>query len=88
MKLNKIVPFFIGSIFVIMIGSFLFRGGLIYNNFKEGKQLYEIKVPTYDGTYQSYLTESYIEENGCIKFIDEFKFEQKICNNYNVTKWN
>ena len=88
MKLNKIVPFFIGSIFVLMIGSFLFRGGLIYNNFKEGKQLYEIKVPTYDGNYNSYLTESYSEENGCVKFVDEFKFQQQVCNNYTITKWN
>jgi len=72
---------------IIALGSLAFRGSLIMNNFSEGKTLYEVKVPTYDGTYATYLTTEYTIENGCIKFVDEYKFQQEICDKFTVTKW-
>ena len=77
---------FIG-VFILAIGGVIFRGSLIYSNFKSGKAIYEIKVPDYNGGYTTYLTTEYVEENGCVKFVDEFKFQQQLCNNYNITRW-
>jgi len=83
---NIIIGFFI-LFFVIFLGSMLFRGKLVYDNFSDGKPVYEIKVPDYDGGYNSYITSEYTERNGCIKFIDEFGFEQEVCDKYTVSKW-
>ena len=83
----KIVPVFIGLVIALMIGSVIFRGVLVSRNFKEGVPTYEIRVPSYDGGYNSYITTNYREVNGCIEFKDEFGFDQRICDNYTVTNW-
>lgn len=78
------VKVFIGIVFVLIIGSFVFRGYYMASN---NGTMYEITVPMYNGTSQSHLTKKYKEHNGCITFVDEFGFKQTICGNYNITQW-
>ena len=86
-SLFKLVPFFIGFVIVLGIGSIIFRGVLVSRNFKEGIPTYEIRVPSYDGEYNSYITTNYREVNGCVEFKDEFGFDQRICDKYTITTW-
>jgi hypothetical protein len=83
---SKIAPIFIFTIFIFMMTLIAFKGFLIFDSFNSNKELYVIKVPTYDGNYITYFTENYVEENGCVKFVDEMKFQQNICTNYMITK--
>jgi hypothetical protein len=83
---NFVKVFFV-IIGLVVVGSLSFRGCLVYNNMSEGKPTYIVKVPDYDGGYNSYMTNSYTEKKGCIIFKDEFGFEQHICDKYTVEKW-
>ncbi len=83
----SIMKFIFIIVFLSVIGGALFRGFLIYTNFSNGNPVYEVKVPDYNDGYTTYLTTEYVEENGCVTFVDEFKFQQKLCNNYNITRW-
>ena len=85
--MNSIVKIMFGFMAVLMVGGFIFRASLIYGNFNDGKPIYEIKVPDYNGGYNSYLTSEYSIENGCVKFLDEFQFEQEVCDKFTISKW-
>ena len=83
---------FIIIIFVIVaigiIGSIIFRGSIVYKNFNSGKPTYEITVPAFDGTHQTYITsEYYYDENKCLVFKDEYNIEQHICGQHSISKW-
>lgn len=73
--------------FLLIIGSFVFRGYLVYQNMENNVKTYVITVPNYDGSVESYMTTSYVVEDECISFKDEFGFNQKVCNNFNITEW-
>lgn len=84
----KFTKFFIIAVFVIIIGTIVFRASLVYNNMKNGKSMYEITVPAYNGTTQTYITsEYYYDQNKCLVFKDEFGFEQRVCDQHTITKW-
>jgi hypothetical protein len=86
--MNKGIFKMVFAIIALMfIGSMLFKARLILGNFSDDKSVYEIKVPDYNGGYNSYLTSEYSIENGCVKFIDEFKFEQEVCDKFTISKW-
>lgn len=74
--------------FLLMFSVIGFRAYLVYQNMKINKKTYEISVPRYNGTTEIFLTNSYVEKDGCVMFTDEFGFNKKICNNYNITEWN
>lgn len=95
MSFDRQFSFFSGAfkiIFVIVIiaiiGSMVFRGSIMYRNHQSGKPTYEITVPAFDGTHQTYITsEYYYDENKCLVFKDEFNIEQHICGQHSITKW-
>lgn len=84
---STLFKFIFGIIIVLFLGNLLFKGVLISNNFSKGKAVYVVKTPDFNGDVITYLCDSYIERDGCIEFKDEFGFEQKICQQYSVTKW-
>ena len=80
--------FFFTLIFILIIGSILWRVGLVINANKNGKVVYEINVNNFNQV-ESYFTTSYErdKETGCIRFKDEFGIKRTVCNNYTITEY-
>ena len=78
---------FVGVIIAI-IGSFIFKVGLVTDAKRNNKTIYEIEVNNYNHV-ETYTTTSYErdKESDCIKFKDEFGMKHVVCNNYTITEY-
>jgi hypothetical protein len=75
-------------IVVLIIGTFIFKIGLITDAKRNNKTVYQIEVNSYKNI-ESYTTTEYEKEEktGCIKFKDEFGMKHIVCNNYTITEY-
>lgn len=75
-------------VFIIIIGTFIFKIGLITDAKRNNKTVYQIEVNNFNN-FESYTTTEYEKEEktGCIKFKDEFGIKHVICNNYSITEY-
>ena len=75
-------------VFIIIIGTFIFKIGLITDAKRNNKTVYQIEVNNFNN-FESYTTTEYEKEEktGCIKFKDEFGIKHVVCNNYSITEY-
>ena len=75
-------------VLIIIIGTFIFKVGLITDAKRNNKTIYQIEVNNFNNV-ESYTTTGYEKEEktGCIKFKDEFGIKHVICNNYSITEY-
>jgi hypothetical protein len=75
-------------VLIIIIGSFIFKIGLITDAKRNNKTVYQIEVNNFNN-FESYTTTEYEKEEktGCIKFKDEFGIKHVVCNNYSITEY-
>lgn len=87
-KSFNFVKIIIGFVIFLMIGTIIFKVGLISNTKKNNKPLYEIEVNSFNHV-ETYITTDYVKEptTGCIKFKDEFGIKRIVCNNYTITEY-
>lgn len=73
---------------VLIIGTFIFKIGLITDAKRNNKAIYQIEVNNYNHI-ESYTTTEYErdKESDCIKFKDEFGMKHIVCNNYTITEY-
>jgi hypothetical protein len=84
-KTFNIMKAFIIGVFLLIIGTWIYRIAHVANS---GKEMYNITIPSMSGTAPTeYFATDYVESNGCITFKDEFGFEHKHCGAYTVTRW-
>lgn len=75
-------------VLIIIIGTFIFKVGLITDAKRNNKTIYQIEVNNFNNV-ESYTTTEYEKEEktGCIKFKDEFGIKHVVCNNYSITEY-
>ena len=75
-------------VFLLIIGSILFRVNMYFNAKNSGKAIYEIHVNRLNES-ESYMTSEYTrdKETGCISFKDEFGIKRIVCNDYTITEY-
>ena len=75
-------------VLIIIIGTFIFKIGLITDATRNNKTIYQIEVNNYNNV-ESYTTTEYVKEEktGCIRFKDEFGIKHVVCNNYSITEY-
>lgn len=75
-------------IVVLIIGTFIFKIGLITDAKRNNKAIYQIEVNNFNHI-ESYTTTEYVrdKESNCIKFKDEFGMKHVVCNNYTITEY-
>ena len=75
-------------VLIIIIGTFIFKIGLITDAKRNNKTIYQIEVNNYNNV-ESYTTTEYVKEEktGCIRFKDEFGIKHVVCNNYSITEY-
>lgn len=85
MNRNVIKGFILIS--VLMILSYItIRVGNIHKMVGDGN-LFKISTP-YNGYSETiYYTKSYVEENGCVKFLDDWGKKRKICGTYLIEEY-
>ena len=84
-KFFKVI--FVGVI-IGVIGTFIFKIGLITDAKRNNKTVYQIEVNNFNHI-ESYTTTDYVrdKESDCIKFKDEFGMKHVVCNNYTITEY-
>ena len=77
---------FIMAVFIIVI---VFMGLRLYliSDIKDGGTLYEITILGNKNQETTFFTKKYVEENGCVKFKDEFGRSHRVCGMYNITEY-
>ena len=85
---ERTFKFFFIAIFSIVVIAFVLNIVVGVKMYTSRGTMYLIEVPTYGGRVESYYTNEYRidPETRCVKFVDGFRFERTLCNNYNVTK--
>lgn len=83
-KLHKAFFIIIAAIILLAVG---LRVALVTGALNGTGHSYEITVLNANGVTQTYFTRDYSEEDKCITFKDEFGVEQKVCGQYQITKW-
>ena len=83
-RLQKAFFIIIAVIILLAVG---LRVALVSGALTENGHSYEITVLNTNGVTTTYFTRDYSEEDKCITFKDEFGVEQKICGQYQITKW-
>lgn len=75
-------------VFILILGSILFKVGMYVNAKNSGKVVYQIDVNRFNET-ESYMTSDYTrdKETGCITFKDEFGLKHVVCNDYTITEY-
>jgi hypothetical protein len=85
--MSKFKFFFIGFI-ILAVFVLVIRVFFITRVYSDGSgKLVEIRIPSYNGNYDSYFSNSYNESNGCVKFKDGFGIEHSVCGNYQILKY-
>lgn len=82
------VRIFMTLVFILIIGTILFRGYLILDAKNNKKQIYEIQVNNFQ-RIESYFTTEYTkdEKTGCITFKDDLGIKHVVCNNYTISEY-
>ena len=75
-------------VFILILGSILFKVSMYVNAKNSGKAVYQIEVNRFNET-ESYMTSDYTrdKETGCITFKDEFGLKHVVCNDYTITEY-
>jgi hypothetical protein len=78
---------FVG-VFMIIIGSLIFKGIFVSRAINSGKTLYQIDVNNYNN-HEIYITDKYIVDQNtkCLSFKDEMGIKRIVCNNYTITEY-
>lgn len=74
-------------VFIVLIVLIFGANAYFFANAKsKGEHVYYITVHNYSST-ETYITDSYKLESGCLKFIDSFGIETTVCGNYSISEW-
>lgn len=82
----KFVKLMFAFVFVIILGSIVFRAYMVIDSKNNNKSIYEITVNRGESS-ESYLTSDYTVQGECIKFKDEFGIRKTICGHYTISEY-
>lgn len=83
----KFIRVFIVLVVLMTVGSFIFRGMLVFKSYNSGETLYEITINDGENS-TSYITTEYVVQDQCVKFKDEFGIRKTVCGHYTINQYN
>lgn len=60
---------------------------MVKENLKDHHVIYEVRIISYDGGYNSFVTNDYEEVDGCVEFEINSGEKKKICEDYTIVSW-